>query len=416
MDDAEILNLARSNYLAASMLEGEELPENSNRWTSIQERMRSAIMSFGTIDEVIQFGQTSFQFDHREPIAGNVHRFPIYLNSLRYEYPHFAHLLDQFEDSPRSVANTITLLQNTGKYVSNITFFHAFYVLSCLTHRQDIDSVLEVGGGYGGAARVWLTNPIRSISRYGIIDMPESLFFAECFLRATLKTHEVVYCLPGVEPDEAVANRIYLYPIANHEQTNDVSWSVITNTGSLAELSIDWVLWWREWLGKQRYKLFYSHNYFGLPVERMFEARNHFSPQVPPNARLMRARINHPMMVAQSADRNAAELYFEPIRDGDRVGNAYNVLAERFSETFDLRDMAYFLYRIPEAPSIELDILLLFKLIEDLPYRPKELLYLYDRILNNPAFEGQSVELRDNISAAHQAMLAAYGQHFPLGE
>lgn len=416
MDDAEILELARSHYLAASELQAEGLPANSNRWTSIQARMRAAIMAFKTIDEVIHAGQVSFQFDHREPIEGNAHRFANYVNSLRYEYPHLAGAIDRFEDSPRSVASTLATVRGSGKRVSNVTYFHAFYVLSCLTHRPDIDSVLEVGGGYGGAARVWLTNPVRPISRYGIVDLPESLFFAECFLRATLDTHEVVYCLPGVEVDEAATNRVYLFPLPEHARTNAVAWSAITNTGSMGELSIDWVLWWKQWLGRQRYGLFYSHNYFGLPVERMYEARNHFSPQVPPNVRLRRARINHPMMIAQSTNRNAAELFFEPLREGERAGDAYRVLEERLGDRFDLRDMAYFLYNLPETPSVAQDIRLLFKLIDDLPYRPKELLHLYDRILGAPAFGDQPAEVRERIAAQHQAMLAAYQKHFPSGE
>jgi len=60
-------------------------------------------------------------------------------------------------------------------------YWHAFHILSSLRFKGDIDSVCEVGGGYGNPALQWLTNPVKPVGRICIVDMPEVLFFAEVF-------------------------------------------------------------------------------------------------------------------------------------------------------------------------------------------------------------------------------------------
>jgi len=277
-----MLQTCRDNYRRSAEY-GQSLPDFGNRWGMFKQDMSTRIMSFASTAEAIEFGQLRCNFDHRGMVnESDRPEIEMARRLLAYEYPRHAHLIDSFSDTSVSTPGTyLPLVTRGGASVlaSKILYFHALYVLTILTQIEKVTSVCEIGGGYGNPALLWMNCPVGPIKTYCIVDLPESLFFSEVFLRSALPDVEIKY-VHGDEPlDESRAGRtIYLMPIQHHSKTSRIGFDVIVNTGSLAEMPDAWVAFWSDWLERQTARYFYSHNYFGNPVDKLFEGRATFAP------------------------------------------------------------------------------------------------------------------------------------------
>ena len=80
-----------------------------------------------------------------------------------------------------------------GRRVAGPLFAHMRFYCTCVTRIAKLDQVCEIGGGFGAPARLFLTNSYRRPHSYVIVDLPKSLSFAECYLRATLGNDRVRY-------------------------------------------------------------------------------------------------------------------------------------------------------------------------------------------------------------------------------
>jgi hypothetical protein len=85
-----------------------------------------------------------------------------------------------------------------GRTVSRVLYYHARNVLAGITYANEPRRVLEIVGGYGEIARLWVTNAIAPAKSYVIVDIPECLFFAEVALRSEFG-EEVGYFEPGIK-------------------------------------------------------------------------------------------------------------------------------------------------------------------------------------------------------------------------
>ncbi len=184
------LEIARAHYVGAPR-DHSHLPAFGTRWDHFRREMAEAIMSFGSAQEAIAYGQLKCGFDHRGPVTeADIAKMLTAQRLLAYEYPKFATRITEFSET--SVTTPDTALEFVGfdgrrVFASNILYFHMFYLLTVLSQlRCAPESICEIGGGYGNPALIWLTNPIHRPQRYAIVDLPESLFFAEVFLRTAL--------------------------------------------------------------------------------------------------------------------------------------------------------------------------------------------------------------------------------------
>jgi putative sugar O-methyltransferase len=413
----EILSEARDHYreaAAAAASEPTDQPQNSNRWTLFQNDMQGQIETHGDISQAIKYAQTC-GFDHRGDIYGNKSKIQFCRHCLRYEYPHFSKEIDRFSDSHVSIPSTLLKLSN-GVLISDIMYFHMFYILTALTYCPKIETVCEIGGGYGGPARFWLTNPIHPIKNYTIIDLPESLFYAEVFLRSACPNLKIVYCMSEQDFHNTNDNTCYLVPLHLARFTSSMTFDLVTNTGSLAELSDEWVVYWSQWLNTQRCDIFYSHNYFGIPIDRLYESRNIIAPITPSGWRVGQLRINHPLMLLQSADRNAAEVIL--IRKStDNPSWIYDIQRLRADEKLTITDFAYYVFNLPTLEHINIlaEITLVKKTISDLCFLPKELFFITDRIITSKAFEGIPEDEKDFILNLSANLQEAYEANYPQG-
>jgi putative sugar O-methyltransferase len=419
-EDAVAFETSKRNYSAAGRLSESGLPDHGRRWGHYIRKMSETISECHNIHEAIRRAQDAdcTGFDHRSPSSIQAPYMQLFENILVSEYPHFREQIPLFSETTASDPESLS--EFNGRPVSNIMYAHAATVLSCLTHSRSINRVCEIGAGYGDVARLWFRNPIQQVSHYLILDLPESLFFAEAFLRRTLSDVPIVYILPGAEIEKylELPQAVFLCPIALHEVTRRLPFDLIINTGSMGEMTQDWVEFWSQWLSEQDARIFYSHNYFGMPIENQFEGENLMSPLVPENWRLVSFRINHPLVMAQSLLRNGAELFFENSRaaqDTDKEAALPECLGRlRFTHRFRLSELVYFSYMFLRHRSLDAEIAFVQKIMDDFEFVPKELLFSVNRIVSHEAFASIDADRRTYIKSLQDKLQQSY-QHGTKG-
>lgn len=378
-DAADIVSRARSHLEAAN--DDPNLPAYGERWQGYVERMRTAAAELSSAQALLQFAQTSIGFEHR----GNIHHegkfTALYERELYAEFPQFAAVVDRFGDIDGSAADTT--YEHKGRLVSNVLFYLARIVLRCITHVPGVERVLEIGGGYGAPARLWLDNPVRPVRSYVILDIPESLFFSEVFLRSELGDSSVFYVTHDAPLDSKVLNahRAILCPLSRHRALSSMPVDLVINTGSMQEMSEEWVSFYTTLLDRQRCRWFYSLNYFAQPISYLAESANVWSPRVSPRWVARSLRWN-PAFIRMQSERNFLEALYE--KDADPVPTVEQALecanhlrsrymtGELFAEYMDL-------VRRTPAPDLMLDVLR--RTMHEMPYHPKEAAYLVDALL-----------------------------------
>lgn len=278
-----------------------------SRWSPWAEAFYQQSKDLKTPTEVLRFAQARIPFDHRERLQpGSEGGFFVYEKMLEQEFPFYAKDRFRLADNPRSIPETMYLYN--GRLVSNVFFWHFRTVLRC---KQDVNpsTIMEIGGGYGAIARLWLH---MGIKRYFIFDLPESLFFAEVCLRTEFPG-EVGYWQDDGDP----GTRVVLVPVSRANECG-LQFDLVTSVGSLQEMSDSWVDFYMDWLDRHRPRFFYSLNYMGSPINIMYESRNLWSPK-PNAASWMTISVNAdvPLVRAQCTGRDFAEVIYachKPVR------------------------------------------------------------------------------------------------------
>ena len=305
-----IVSDARSR-LIANEISQTKTPEHGVRWGAYLQRVRESIAGLTTPVEVLQFAQSNIGFEHRGNIYHEGKFTALYERELETAFPHFAHFLNDFSDIVDSVPDTT--YEHKGRLISNITFYLARIVMSCLTLMPKAPKViLEIGGGYGAPARAWLKNPIVRPRCYIILDIPESLFFSDVFLRKEFGNENVYYVTSDEALSVTILNKypIILCPLPRMAALESLPVDLIVNTGSLQEMSEEWVDFYKTWLDRQKCCWFYSLNYFCQPINALWESGNLLSPRLSPRWVARSLRWNPPFIRMQ-ADRDFLEALYE---------------------------------------------------------------------------------------------------------
>ena len=384
---AEILASARENLRSTA---GAKLTiDAGERWQFFLDRIRGDVEGFQTVREAIAYAQSAVDFDHREDATVFEPWAAHSLVLLRHEYPQFEREIYKAADSDWSRPST--QLRIGGKPVSNITYYHLRYALTSLSYRSDIGSVFEIGGGYGATARMWKLTA--GVDRYAVADFPECLFFAEVFLRANFPDADLLYVREPADAARAGRADFILCPIQHVESLKGVHFDLAVNTGSMPEMTAEWVDFWMDYLDAANVSLFYSLNYFGQPLESMAESMNAWSPRPHPRwaARLLRAE---PYFVLTQTIRRFAETMYEK-------GDSADV--EAASRAFELRDHRLFdvqcMLEQMDAVRVTGDAGQMWRLLErmmqQLGWVPMEAYWLAERLVTNGAGGAD----RDRLSA-----------------
>lgn len=304
MNDQQVLDLARSHYRRQKEKHGTitKAADLESRWNFWAQSMAEPFDKFTDCKEVRRYAQSSIPFDHRLTVDRYPHGFWFYDSVLFGEFPQFVQQIRALQETSQSRAET--LMTWDGRLLSDIIYWHMRPLLVCQAHLNKPKIVAEIGGGYGGMARLWMHNQIAVPERYIIIDLPESLFYSEVCLRAEFG--DAVGYFDGQDP----GTRILLVPIGELESL-DVKPDLVLNIGSMQEMCDQWVSYYMDWLDRSGAQHFYSLNYMGQPLAEMMESRTFWAPRPSPKwtARIINSDV--PLVKYQCSYRFFAEILFE---------------------------------------------------------------------------------------------------------
>lgn len=308
-NDAAILATARQNLEAARQLKppvDNADGEIQSRWKDWADRIYQETKTFTSCREVLHYAQSKIPFDHRSVVKPDVSEFDKYACLLNNEFPQWYHLLHLVSENPASIPETVYLLW--GKHlVSNVFFWQLRNMFFCQTHVDPLNSIIEIGGGYGALARLWLNNPEAKVERYVIVDLPEALFFSEVCLKAEFG--DQVGYWHGQDPK----TKVVLVPVSRIDEYTKPS-DLVISIGSMQEMSDAWISHYMGWLDRYNAKFFYSLNYMGASIEHLFESRNFWAPRP---SHYWSTRVLHPdvpLIKTMCEGRSFVEVLYEKIK------------------------------------------------------------------------------------------------------
>jgi putative sugar O-methyltransferase len=275
LDDSAIVERAKNNLQRAlNSTETVAIPQSDARWLAYSQWARQEIPLLRTVNEAVAFAQLRFGFESRATTRlRHRARLKAIREKLRREFPHADDHTTAFTESQFSARNTC--LMSDGRLVSsqllNLVRFH----LTAVAHTPPADTVCEIGGGYGAPARIWMTSPVRRPKKYIIVDLPESLFFAEVFLRA----HFGDRVSNVAETQHFDSAQIVLCAVPLISRLSQSPVDLVINTWSMQEMSDQWIDFYMNWLDNSGARFFYSFNAICRPIDQLGEVVNSYSPR-----------------------------------------------------------------------------------------------------------------------------------------
>jgi len=273
MDSRASLDLARANFRRAKTEERQDLPHAGGRWDIYCSNARSQIESFSSPAEVIAHAQLRGGFETRHTGDELAAYATAMIALCRETFPQYAEWMPTFTESPVSVASTT--MDVGGRRVSSPLLYHTRVIMRLIALCSP-QTVVEIGGGTGAPARTWMTNGLHRPRLYVNIDFPESLFYAETFLREALPERRLTYLHRGMSI--GTDDEIVLCPVSNIDQVLPLDADIAVNTGSLQEMSDEYVAFYMAALDRSNWKRFFSCNYFGQPLQDLQESMNCGAP------------------------------------------------------------------------------------------------------------------------------------------
>jgi putative sugar O-methyltransferase len=391
------LILSRDHYNAATKNSaGISLPLGDDRWGDFQALMHKKIQEFRNSLEAIAWAQ-EFQFDDRQD--ANITQIILAQKArtiIRNDFPNSFNLVADLEDTrytPRKkLFYTNKMLTSSGHYVH---VYHVAYLTNIL---KKFDNICEVGGGYGNLARLFLSNAKVNVGSYWLVDIPETLFQAEIFLRLTIPNVKIIYIISSdfVEKTEASTGpTIYLCPIAFSNITSKYKFDLLINTGSLPELPENWQVFWAAWLDKQNATYFYSSNIFGNDARHKSETRTGFSPRVGKRWSVVKAVSNPSIYSIYTFFRNWGVILFKRDEDIRPIDEEYFNRNRNLKLSHEQYIIAF--YDLIDQDRLTLQYQFIQKVRNDFDYLPAELIYLAKRMVQNPNFSALSSEAQTEI-------------------
>jgi putative sugar O-methyltransferase len=277
---SSIVDKAASNLRAAISMRCEtKLPQSGPWWAGIAQRIFDNSGQLMTPEDAIAFAEYLDVFEWR----------PQKLNWLRclrrelrlgVQYPQFAQHLSSFSESQLASKETVT--SRGGRHMSttmwDLVRFHFF----ARDKTPFADTVCEIGGGYGAPARICMLSPLRRPRRYIVVDLAESIFLAEIYLRAQFPESMIAHMAEN--PSTPTTPQILLCPVEYLHRLDGSTIGTVINTWSMQEMSEEWVDFYMNWLEGTGARFFYSYNAIGLPLNRKAKwSGNSYSPRPSPN-------------------------------------------------------------------------------------------------------------------------------------
>jgi putative sugar O-methyltransferase len=302
----QIVRGARANLLRAKRKAAKaSLPDEGARWRSYSAQIASLADRATSAAEVVRAAlrwQGSFESRHQGQAL--IDYAAMFGEHYKAEYPEFEDQASSFTETP--LAPSDLTAEHDGRLVSSPALEQTHHIMRCLQFIRP-ETVLDIGGGTGSTGRLWLTNSIHRPRRYIDMDLPESLFVAEVYLRATLPDARVAYIHNAYDLLSAglCSADVLLIPTHNHHLLKWLSIDLAFNTGSLQEMTTDYAALYASVIDRTRARFFYSSNYFAQKISLLLESMNYAAPVMP---RYWCARF---LRWWPDPDRGVAQIMFE---------------------------------------------------------------------------------------------------------
>ena len=284
--ETDVVARAKANLARALKIEGTaRLPDAGWRWQAYRMATLRFVNYFRTPIEVIhavQSPRSNMGYEARMSGRTLVDYARGGEQACLGIFPQYAAELGSFRESPLSHPDTLALMN--GRLVSSPMYSHAIHIMRCASLVKP-GVVLEIGGGYGAPGRLWTTNRVCRPRIYVDVDFPESLFFAEVYLRSNDPSLRVEYLtaeadIERIHEEPVEGPTVVLAPIALIESLKSLPVDLVVNTGSLQEMTPEWVEFYCGWLDRIRAGHFYSSNYFGQRIDNLLEGMNFVAPDL----------------------------------------------------------------------------------------------------------------------------------------
>ena len=360
---------ARAHLEAATALPA-NLPDYGSRWEPQVRAMRRDLPLLRDRAAALRYAQYHITFDGRPPFPADPMIIQFREWAVENEFPHLISVLREMRENPSS--GPASLGTFNGRTVSLILYLHARHVLAGLSYASAPRHIIEIGGGYGEIARLWLTNVMAPAESCVIIDIPEALFFAEVALRDEFGDQV------GYFEGRDTGTRILLVPltrIADFDRPADM----VVNTGSMQEMTEEWIDFYMAWLDGFDVRWFYSLNYAAQPIGVMGESRNLWTQRPSAQWSTRHLRLNIPIMDMEGPTRDFLEAVYEkqPATRSLREWSVFRGHILSKTTLVEGLDLLRQDFTVESAKSFA-DIV-----IEKMPYRPKELLYVLNWLVDH---------------------------------
>jgi hypothetical protein len=123
-----------------------------------------------------------------------------------------------------------------------------------LLARHSPQAVIEIGGGYGGLARVHLTHNPRT--SYFICDLEETIFFSAVYLSKHLGAGKVHLVTTTLANKDVEPGHVYIVAQSKLEYLDDLQFDYAISQQSLQEMTLKQVTRYLEWLAKHAIYLY----------------------------------------------------------------------------------------------------------------------------------------------------------------
>lgn len=354
------------------------------RWDRYASWSLKNIDNFSNVEEAINLAQTRHGFELRE--SDNLHEsISKWEKKVKEDFPHFSTYFDLFSEPAYLTNNTIVPYK--GRLMSSMLCHLIRFHFAVLSYCSFPTIMCEIGGGYGAPARTWMTSPIFCPQIYIIIDLAESLFFSECFLRKEFLGHRNLGIINLAEhnkfPDLSKEKQwIILCPSEKINFLTKLDIDLIINTLSMQEMSEEWIDIYMKWLDQTKAKKFYSFNAAMTPINKMYEVTNVYSPR--PSEQWIPRILNFPY-----AEGPAAEIVYDRIDNKSfrkcKIIEKYNEEVEFFFASANERESYLKLIemlRILNSRDLNLNFVkLFFKVYDEKGSIPREVAYFCDLLL-----------------------------------
>ena len=377
--DRPLMAQARQHLaLATAALAVTGLPDPGARWNTYAKRTRKFVPRFTEPLEAIRFAQGGSchgGFDTRLEKALIPSLAATEEERLARDFPSFSESLSLWAESIYSDPDTTA--HYNGRLVSAPTYWIMSYCLFCLDRLPKSPNIVcEIGGGYGGPARLWLTNPIHRPSQFIIVDLPESLFFSEIYLAKHFGTDQVFYVGDRSAATAKMLARspIVLCPNSYIDMLAPVAIDLMINTNSMQEMSEAYIDLFMDWLDRQECSFFISVNFALQDLRVLHESMNTWSPRMRP--------VWKTLFLAHTPDPAGGRpsqmgLYEKSPHDLlERQTTAANTFSELLSTPLDNRTLATLLDLTRLSMNETAILSLLRKILAEYPFVPKESWYL----------------------------------------